>query len=194
MDTNVHFSREPRSKLCTYCRTAASGPGPARLIGRSGQAAGLAVGQPSAPGSAAASEQRQIAPMAAPRCTTVAEVMINDKYIYAFLCGKARLFRSVRGTGRLWQAWLSLCSMFSDRTPARYPTSCQCRRRPACNMVPVMRGQADTCTARLAAVLDEASTAGSSAEPYWCGRLMNDLYPDRREAVRPHGGRCCSRE
>ena len=60
-------------------------------------------------------------------------------------------------------------------------------------MVPVMRGQADTCTARLAAVLDEASTAGSSAEPYWCGRLMNDLYPDRREAVRPHGGRCPAR-
>ena len=57
-----------------------------------------------------------------------------------------------------------------------------------------MRGQADTCTARLAAVLDEASTAGSSAEPYWCGRLMNDLYPDRREAVRPHGGRCCARK
>ena len=56
-----------------------------------------------------------------------------------------------------------------------------------------MRGQADTCTARLAAVLDEASTAGSSAEPYWCGRLMNDLYPDRREAVRPHGGSCPAR-
>ena len=83
--------------------------------------------------------------------------------------------------------------MFFDRAPARYPTSCQCRRRPACNMVPVMRGQADTCTARLAAVLDEASTAGSSAEPYWCGRLMNDLYPDRREAVRPHGGSCPAR-
>ena len=56
-----------------------------------------------------------------------------------------------------------------------------------------MRGQADTCTTRLAAVLDEASTAGSSAEPYWCGRIMNDLYPDRREAVRPHGGRCPAR-
>ena len=117
----------------------------------------------------------------------------DKRQVYAFLCGKARLFRSVRGTGRLWQAWLSLCIMFFDRAPARYPTSSQCRRRPACNMVPVMRGQADTCTARLAAVLDEASTAGSSAEPYWCGRLMNDLYPDRREAVRPHGGRCPAR-
>ena len=190
-DTNVHFSREPRSKLYMHCRTAASGPGPARLIGRSGPAAGLAVGQPSWLSSSVGT-----APARAHGRTAVHHRGRSDdkRQVYAFLCGKARLFRSVRGTGRLCQAWLSLCSMFFDRAPARYPTSCQCRRRPACNMVPVMRGQADTCTARLAAVIDEASTAGSSAEPYWCGRLMNDLYPDRREAVRPHGGRCCSRE
>ena len=71
------FSREPRSKPYTHCRTAARGPGPARSIGRSGPAAGLAVGQPSWLSSSVG--RAPIASMAAPRCTTVAEVMLNDK-------------------------------------------------------------------------------------------------------------------
>ena len=61
------------------------------------------------------------------------------------------------------------------------------RRRPACNMLPVMRGRADTCTARLAAVLDTASISGSSAEPGRCGRAMITLYPGQRER-RPQSG------
>ena len=76
-DANVHFSREPRSKLYMHCRTVALGPGPARPIGRSGPAAGLAVGQPSWPSSSVGTTP--IASMAAPRCTTVAEEMLNDK-------------------------------------------------------------------------------------------------------------------
>ena len=101
-DTNVHFSREPRSKLYMHCRTAASGPGPARLIGRSGPAAGLAVGQPSWL-SISVGEQRQIAPMAAPRCTTVAAVMINDKYMLSYAekrdCSVQSVVRA--GSGKL---------------------------------------------------------------------------------------------
>ena len=68
-------------------------------------------------------------------------------------------------------------------------TSTLANQQPMSSLTGVQHGAGDegpsrhlhSKAARLAAVLDEASTAGSSAEPYWCGRLMNDLYPDRRE-------------
>ena len=70
------------SRALSSARTVEPPPAAQVRPGRSGGAArrpGLRWGSP--PGSAAASEQRRMAPMAAPRCTTVAEVMINDKYM-----------------------------------------------------------------------------------------------------------------
>ena len=131
----------------------------------------------SPPGSAAASEQRRIASMAAPRCTTVAEVMLNDGETLS--CAEKRngsgqyVIRA--GSGELGEACAACSAVVHQHASGG-------RRRPACNnMLPVMRGRADTCTARLAAVLDQASISGSSEEPGRCGRAMITLYPGRRE-------------
>ena len=144
--------------------------------GRSGGAArrpGLRWGSP--PGSAAASEQRRIASMAAPRCTTVAEVMLNERETLS--CAEKRdgsgqyVIRA--GSGELGEARAARSSVVHQHASGG-------RRRPMCNIMPVMRGRAHTCTARLVAVLDQASIAGCSAGPCRCGRVMNTLYPDRR--------------
>ena len=165
------------SRALSSVRTVEPPPSAQGRPGRSGGAArrpGLRWGSP--PGSAAASEQRRIASMAAPRCTTVAEVMLNERETLS--CAEKRdgsgqyVIRA--GSGELGEACAARFAVVHQHASGG-------RRRPACNMLPVMRGRADTCTARLAAVLDQASISGSSAEPGRRGRLMNALYPGRRE-------------
>ena len=96
--TDVHFSREPRSKLCTHCRTAVLGPGPARPIGWSGPAAGLAVGQPSWLSSSVGTAPDRVHGRTAVHHRGRSDAKRKED---AFLCGKAQRFRSVRDTGRL---------------------------------------------------------------------------------------------
>ena len=92
------------SRALSSVRTVEPPPAAQVRPDRSGGAVrrpGLWWGSP--PGSAAASEQRQIAPMAAPRCTTVAEVMINDKYMLSYAekrdCSVQSVVRA--GSGKL---------------------------------------------------------------------------------------------
>ena len=78
-DANVHFSRGPRSKLCTHCRSTAMGPGPASWVGPTELARCPERRQGGRPGAALGPEHGRIAPMAAPRCTRLAEVVIPDR-------------------------------------------------------------------------------------------------------------------
>ena len=97
-DTNVHFSRGPRSKLCTHCRSTAMGPGPTSWVGPTSPVPGLTAGRPSWRGAGAGTR-----PDRAHGRTAVDHAGRSDapRPGDAFPCGKAQRFRSVGGTGRL---------------------------------------------------------------------------------------------
>ena len=80
--------------------------------------------------------------MAAPRCTTVAEVMLNDRETlsYAEKRNGSGQYVIRAGPGELGEACAARSAVVHQHASGG-------RRRPGCNMMPVMRGRADTCTA-----------------------------------------------
>ena len=78
-DANVHFSRAAPSKLYTHCRSTAIGPGPVSWVWPTSPVPRLTAGRPSWGGAAQGPEHGRTAPMAHPRCTMLAEVMLHDR-------------------------------------------------------------------------------------------------------------------
>ena len=95
---NVHFSRGPRSKLYTHCRSTATGPGPPGWVGSTSPAPGPAADRPSWGGAAAGRrpDRARGAPAVHQAGRSDAQRPGN-----AFPCGKARRHRSAGGPGRL---------------------------------------------------------------------------------------------
>ena len=95
---NVHFSRGPRSKLCTHCIGTVIGPGPTGWVGPTSPVPGLTAGRPCWGGAGPGTR-----PNRAHGRTAVHHAGRSDaeRPGHAFPCGKARRFRSVGGLSRL---------------------------------------------------------------------------------------------
>ena len=130
------------------------------------------------PGAAQGPEHGRTAPMAAPRCTMLAEVMLHDRDTLSHAEKRdgsdhwvVRAGSSKLGEGR------SACSSHV------HPLASQGRRRPGCNMRMAVRGRAHTCMAGLVAVLDREDTAGTMAAPPRCGRSKTQHVPRPAQRV-----------